>query len=53
MTEYWAKCIVLETGMTVHVTGKWKNADSMAEALQKDGMVILTYGKCLRNNSKV
>ena len=47
MTEYWAKCAVLETGTTVHVTGKWMNADVMAEELRRDGMVILSYGKIL------
>lgn len=45
MRKYWVKCIILETGIIVHVTGEWKDTEAMSESLRNDGMIVLAYGQ--------
>lgn len=43
--KYGVKVAELSTGRTMHISGKWANADVMAEELLKDGFVVLNYWK--------
>lgn len=43
MKNYTVTAIQMESGNTVHITGRWKDVDAMEETLIEDGFVVIWY----------